>query len=125
MSSIKIDDLEKAIKGICSEYVHDCTEIVQEVVPELSKEAVKELKKTSPKNTGKYAKSWRQKADKSRVGASAVVFNDEYYLTHLLENGHATRNGGNVSPKVHIAPVNDMIQDKLVEEVTRKIEEIK
>ena len=62
---------------------------------------MRQLKATSPKRTGKYAKSWTKK----KRGRKIIVHNKEYQLTQLLEKGHAKRGGGRVAARVHIAPV--------------------
>lgn len=73
-------------------------------------QSVAALRVVSPKKTGKYAAGWNM----SRIGETGFeiqgwrVQNDTYAsLTHLLENGHAKVNGGRVSAKVHIRPVEE------------------
>lgn len=112
-------DLQNMLDG----YVKDVDEAVKEALPKVGKEAVKELKTTSPKRTGKYSKGWRQKVESERLGATLTVYNaTSYQLTHLLENGHASRNGGFVSGRPHIKPAQDKAEKKAVEEITKAIE---
>mgnify|MGYP003319927550 CR=1 FL=1 len=87
----------------------------------LAMKAVKDLKKNSPKKSGKYSKSWKKKIEKSRIGSNCVIYNEKYYLTHLLENGHANRDGGRTPAKPHIAPVNESIQKDFEEEIEKGI----
>ncbi|WP_130807649.1 HK97 gp10 family phage protein [Senegalia massiliensis] len=93
------DEIAKAIK----EYTDDVKEGIEIELKEVADTAVKELKANSPKDTGEYAKGWRKK----KVKGGYVISNKVYQLTHLLEKGHAKRNGGRVAPRVHIKPVEE------------------
>lgn len=61
-----------------------------------------------------YSKNWLV-ADRSADNyANYVIHNGNkkkptYRLTHLLEHGHATRNGGRTREFKHIAPVRDRL----------------
>lgn len=112
-------DLQQMLEG----YVKDVDDAVKEALPKVGKETVKELKTTSPKDTGRYSKGWRQKVETERLGSKLTVYNaDAYQLTHLLENGHASRGGGFVSGRPHIKPAQDKAEKKAVEEITKAIE---
>ena len=77
--------------------------------------------------TGKYTKDWDVAQRDSRAGRitgteSYSVHNKKHYqLTHLLQNGHASRNGGRVKAYPHIdsaeekaeKAATDYIEDKL------------
>lgn len=117
---IKIDELGKAIQNIVDEYSKEAQEVVNETLPKVGKKAVTELKKTSPKKTGKYAKGWKSKVEKGRLGNQVVVYNkDKYQLTHLLEKGHAKVNGGRVEGHPHIKPA----EEKAVENALKMIKD--
>lgn len=116
-------DLEDAVKKALSDYGADCTELMSEVITEVSKESAKKLRKDSPKKTGKYAKGWKSSVDKKRLTVGAVIYNkDRYQLTHLLEKGHAKRGGGRVAAKEHIAPVNDWAVDEVQDRIIKSLE---
>lgn len=106
---VNIDGLQKAIQEITKEYTEEVKEVVDDVLPKVAKETVKELKKTSPKRHGDYAKGWKQKIEKDRVtGSTSIVYNKtRYQLTHLLEKGHANRNGGRTQGIPHIKPAEE------------------
>lgn len=75
-------------------------------------------KKGRTKN--KYKRSWRIKVttdDFSYYEKTVYASGEEYRLTHLLEKGHAKRNGGRVEPKVHIAPARDQIEREYIKGV--------
>lgn len=118
-----MNDWSKEIQRMLDGYVKDVDDAVKEVLPKVGKDAVKELKTTSPKRTGKYAKGWKQKVETERIGSKLTVYNStSYQLTHLLENGHASRSGGFVSGRPHIKPAQDKAEKKAVEEITKAIE---
>lgn len=117
---IEISELGKAIQQVVEEYSEEAQKVVEETLPKVGKDAVKELKKRSPKKTGKYAKGWKSKVEKDRLGSKVVVYNKtSYQLTHLLEKGHANRNGGRTNGNPHIKPT----EDKAVENALKQIKE--
>ena len=79
----------------------------------------KELKRTSPRDTGDYAKGWAKKKQKLIGGVSYLVYNkDKPQITHLLEYGHLKRDGVNrVDGIPHIGPARDRIEKELEEEI--------
>lgn len=120
---IKPEQLADTIMKELDDLAEDTTDTVKKVVQEAADTAVKELKATSPKKTGKYAKSWTQKKVKeTSSGKEIVVHARRYQLTHLLENGHAKRDGGRVAARVHIKPVEEHVSEKLENDIRRKIE---
>lgn len=125
MASVQIGDVTKSINNLLEEYVKEVDKMMEEELPKVGKEAVKELKKTSPNRTGKYAKSWKSKIEKARLGSKVTVYNTVYYLTHLLEHGHAKVNGGYVPGKPHIKPAQDHAEKKAVELITKGIESVR
>lgn len=125
MSNIRIrpEQLAETIQKELDDFEDDTIESVKKAVQEAADTAVKDLKATSPKRTGKYAKSWTQKKVKDNsAGKEIVVHARRYQLTHLLENGHAKRGGGRVAPRVHIRPVEEKISDDLEKTLERKIQ---
>ena len=133
---IKPEQLADTIKKELDDLAEDTTDTVKKVVQAAADTAVKDLKATSPKRTGKYAKSWTQKkikdtssgkeiivhARKYQLTHLIIVHARKYQLTHLLENGHAKRGGGRVAARVHIKPVEEKVSEKLEQDIKRKIE---
>ena len=105
-SKVNIDDMTAEIMRGLKEYAKLATEDMKEAVRQASTTVRKEIKENAPVNTGKYAKSWtaRKVRETSQALAMVVHSKNRYQLAHLLENGHAKRNGGRVEGKVHIAP---------------------
>ncbi len=121
--TIKIDSLAKEITEALENYADDISETVEEVANEVGKEAVDEIKQTSPKKRGNYAKGWKLKKDKLGKEKYCVKIHNktDYQLTHLLEFGHATRNGKRTKAIPHIRPVEQKYSEKYEQELKRKI----
>lgn len=125
--SIKPEELSKAIQDYLENYREDIQEDVEEVTDKVTKEARDELKQTSPKGkisrNPKYYKGWSVKI--SKKGATKyhkVIWNKtNYQLTHLLEFGHATRNGGRTRAIPHIRPVEEKYKVEFVDLVEERI----
>ncbi|MFK5234082.1 hypothetical protein ACI3SI_02810, partial [Lactococcus lactis] len=102
-NKISIDDLAKTIESEVRNWTKDVVDDIDDIKKDITKNGVKQLRESSPKRTGDYAKNWTSQKLKN---GDQVIYQKAptYRLTHLLENGHAKRNGGRVSPKVHIAP---------------------
>ena len=124
-SSIKIENLQKEVMQYLTDYVEDIEEGVKETTDNISKEAVKEIKQNSPRGKGKrnnpYWKGWTKKKDaKGRKYTTKIYNKTNYQLTHLLENGHATMNGGRTKAQPHIRPVEEKY-NKLYEQEIKKV----
>ena len=117
-------DLQKQVDAILTEYDAKVMSVADEVITEVAKEASKKLRQTSPKDTGKYAKGWTYQVEKGRITKTATVYGkrDTYPLAHLLEFGHAKRNGGRVEGIEHIKPVEEWAAKELEERIKRRIE---
>lgn len=121
--AIKPEMFAQAVKEYLKIYVEDIGEAVEEISNQIGKEARDELKQTSPKKIGKYAKGWTVRKDKKNKNYYTVkVWNrTNYQLTHLLEFGHATRNGGRTKAIPHIRPVEEKYKDKFEKKIKEKI----
>lgn len=90
-----INEMAIEIEAALKEYSDDVAEDIKKEVKQVAKETVDELKSTSPKKTGDYGKGWASKvAYEDRENIRVTVYNKKKgQLTHLLENGHAIKNG--------------------------------
>ena len=113
MANIDINQLTDAVNEILIDYGNEIAEGARISAEAVGKETVKQLKATSPKNRRgskrKYARTWKMIAETNRLGSYTVTIVNEknWRLTHLLENGHHTRNGKFVSGTPHIAPAEE------------------
>jgi hypothetical protein len=122
MANINIDQLAAEIAKGLAEYSQDVVEKVNVSSEKVGKAAVKKLKQTSPKKTGKYAKSWTMKTEKAIGQPHTRIIHAKaphYRLTHLLEYGHAKVGGGRVEGRPHIRPA----EEEVIREFTREVEE--
>ena len=106
-----------------NEYAELATEDMKEAVKHASTTVRKEIKANAPADTGKYAKSWTAKKvrETSQTLTMVVHSKNRYQLAHLLEYGHAKRNGGRVEGKAHIAPAEQNGTRQLQEEIERAL----
>lgn len=122
MANVKIDNLAKQIAEELATYSGEVVARINTSSERVGKMAVAQLKRTSPKDTGAYAKSWAMKTE-PEVGQphKRVVYVQapEYRLAHLLEYGHAKTGGGRVEGKPHIRPAEEAV----IEQFTAEVEE--
>jgi hypothetical protein len=122
--SISGEMLSKEIMKALEGYADDISDIVEKDANEIGKEAVKTIKQESPKGaTGEYAKSWRLRKDKKGKNSYIVkLYNkDHYQLTHLLEFGHSTADGGHTEAQPHIRPVEQEYSKKFEDKLKQDI----
>ena len=126
--SVEANLLSKELMKYLNEYQEDISEEVESVANKVGKEAVNELKQISPKGAREsYAKGWKLKKD--RVGKNRYIVKvhnkTDYQLTHLLEFGHATRNGGRTNAIPHIRPTEEKYKKIFEQELKKEIGGIK
>lgn len=123
----KPEDISKAIGGQLRNWSTEFHKDFKKLAEGKGKELAKTLRKTSPKRTGKYARSWTTKVLSNNTFEYYVSVRnrDHYQLTHLLEKPHQKRNGGRTTPKVHIKPARDKIEQEFINETKDLIENTK
>lgn len=126
---VKIPELNQAIMEILEEYGNDVTESVKAAVLKTAEIAKQETKAASPYKPGKpswhnrhYASGWTVNENVvDRFRTKAIIHNKkDYQRTHLLEKGHALRNGGRAQAFPHIGPA-EQHAIKNFEEAVKKI----
>lgn len=119
---IKIGNLSKTIMQELGIFEQDVVDGINEAGDKIAKAGAKKLRQVSPKKSGDYAKGWTVKTEKEfRQPTKYTIHNkNKPWLAHLLEKGHATRDGGRTKPIVHIAPV----EEEIVGEYMQMVEEV-
>ncbi len=119
MPDVEIEGLSIALEKALAEYKEEVSASIEKAYADKAGELVKEIKRTSPRDTGAYAKGWTKKKQKFADGVSYLVYNKEKpQITHLLEYGHAKAGGlGRVEGIPHIGPARDKIEAELKAEI--------
>ena len=123
MPKVTVDELAEAVGKELGDYFDDITEDVKNAVEVTTRECVAEIKQRSPKRTGNYSRSWTATEVFNRRGSIRfTVHNKKHYrLTHLLEDGHAKKNGGRVEGTPHIAPAEQNAEKNLIKRIEEAI----
>ena len=121
MKKIGIDGLATAVMEELNQYAKHSTKEVKQIVDEVAKATKDEIQANAPHKSGKYSKSWAvKKMNENSTRLNVVVHSrNKYQLTHLLEFGHAKRNGGRVSARPHI----EQAEQNAVKLMEEKIQE--
>ena len=110
MDNVTVDspeELENVISADLQEFSDEKMHEIKDIIADKSKECAANIRKDSPRNKGKYFRGWRAtKEEEDDLHVSYLIANHSKKapLTWLLENGHATRNGGRVEAIPHIEP---------------------
>ena len=116
---VSIDQLSSAIMEGLNEYADLAANSVKKAVKKAGNTVKQDINSSAPVRTGKYAKSWQAKTTKetSQSLEVTVYSPSRYMLAHLLEHGHAKRNGGRVRAIPHIAPAEEHGEEELLQDI--------
>lgn len=120
---VTVDGLADAVMEGLEEYNKLATDTVKKAVKKAGTTVRKEISDSAPRKTGRYAASWRSKttAESATSMQVTVYSSSRYMLAHLLEHGHALRNGGRARAIPHIAPAEETGEKQLMEEIEREL----
>lgn len=125
---VSLNTLGDAIDDILKEYEGEVIDNMQKITKEVTKAGAKAVKNESLNNfnnvhlpRGRYGSGWTSQIETGRFSAQGTIYNAKYPgLPHLLEYGHANRDGGRTPGRVHIAPV----EEKINKEFMRRLEAV-
>ena len=124
-SNISIGELADVVMEGLNEYAQLATEDMKKAVKKAGRTVRKEIQANAPSDTGAYSKSWSVKTVRDTANSLVLTVHSKnrYQLAHLLEHGHAKRNGGRVTAKIHIEPAEqkgiNQLQDEIKEALGR------
>ena len=120
---VRIDQMAHVIMEGLQEYADLATDDMKAAVKKAGDEAKKDVQAGAPVKSGKYKKSWTVKTTKENSNSLEVTVHsrNRYQLAHLLEFGHAKRNGGRTRAFPHIAPAEAKAAEFLEKEVERAL----
>jgi len=117
------ENLTETIMEELNFYAEDVIQGMLQICRKLADEAIEMLEMASPVGTGEYADKWTRSIETlPGEPIKLVIHNKKYQLTHLLEFGHATIDGGRVEGQPHIAKVQDWINEEFVARTEAMIE---
>ena len=111
--------LANDIAELLSDYKKEIDEEVKSITTKVIKQAKDEIVRISPKESGEYADGWTisLKQNGKNLFSKAVHNKKLYRLTHLLEFGHATKNGGHTNAQPHIRATEEKYKEIFVSEL--------
>ena len=123
MSSITIDQLADAITAQLNTFETSVREGVKKAVDESMDEMVKETKSTAQVRTGRYKRKIGATVGENTLMKYSKVWHvkaPEYRSAHLLDKGHALRNGRRYAGNQHVTNA----ANRATESFQRKLEEV-
>lgn len=114
------DDFSATLVGVLSEFSDNVIVAEKAAVDQVAEEVNDTIKEhiTFQQHSGKYLKAFRMKTTEENAVSKKktwYVKGPEYRLTHLLENGHALRQGGRTQAFPHIKYGDELAQERMME----------
>ena len=132
-NSIDPKKLQETVMDYLENYSEDIQDKIVKITDNVTKEAKEKLKQISHKKfklhgrKNPYYLGWATKTDgknKQYRYVKAIWNKTNYQLTHLLEFGHATKNGKHTKANPHIRPVEEeyskIFEEKLEKAIRRE-----
>ena len=99
-----------------------------DILDKYGREGVRLLANATPVKTGKTAKSWHYKIERTKDGVSRSFFNSNVNkgvpVAIIIQYGHGTRNGGWVEGIDYINPVIQPLFNRLAQEAWKEVTEV-
>ena len=122
--TIKPDNLAAAIAQRLQDFQGATEEALLAAINETAEQAADVVKAKAQHFGANYAndiKAIPARKIQRNGGTAYVTAGDHYRVAHLLEHGHAKRNGGRVRAIVHIAPVEQTVINQFTREVEKGV----
>jgi Mg2+ and Co2+ transporter CorA len=121
MDKVSVNQLADAITQAIREYTDDVIESIGRATDETSDKILREVKSLAP-GKGRYRAGFAKNNQSTPNNRRYVVWNKKFYrLVHLLEKGHATRDGGETRKFPHMGPAEQKHIPAYEEKVKRII----
>lgn len=108
---VGIEGFQRAVQAVLEEFKTATEADLAKAVDDTAKEVRKRTASASPRQKGEYKKGWKTRVTGRGIGNyQRTVYNGPHgRRTHLLQNGHVSRNQfggpyGRVSARPHITP---------------------
>ena len=125
MATINIEQIADTIVEELESFTTLAIEDISNAIKSVSKETISELRKTSPQETGAYAKSWASKRSPGQGPdtISRVIYNKapHHGKAHLLEFGHEAADGSLVPARPHIKAAEQKASELMDAMLTKPI----
>jgi hypothetical protein len=120
MHMTEINGITQEIIKQLKYYVADVRDQVEIAMNESATDVKTSIAKDSPRKRPSYAKGWRIKKGNHKL----IVHNKtDYQLTHLLEHGHALRDGGRFEGTPHIAKHEKRVVKEYLKKIKKAVEQ--
>lgn len=123
---IKSDDFSKALNDVLINYSGEINRIVKRNVDKSMSKLVKTSKEKANERTGKFKKHITSKV----TNATATGYTKTWYvsggqhrLTHLLEKGHALRNGGRTKGSLFLSRSIEEVIPEFVKNIEKDLKQ--
>lgn len=127
-NKVEINDMANEITKWLTEYSDEVTEVSKDVVDKVAEGVNAEIKNHITWKDKKYSKAFALKTtfeDSRNKRKTWYVKSPHYRLTHLLEFGHATRNGGRTKAYPHVKYGDEYLRNNFEKIMKEEIERCK
>lgn len=121
---VESDELSTQIKRCIEQYSSDVREEIAAGMKTVAASALNQVKSRSPKRTGKYSRGWKvtEQNGAGLIGFEVHQNSRQARLTHLLEDGHRTRNKkGWVKAQPHIRAVEQEAENEALKVIEKAV----
>lgn len=127
-TKVEVNEMANEVVKWLTEYSEEVTEVAKEVVDKVAEECFDEVKNHITWKDKKYSQSFainKSFDDKRNRRRTWYVKSPHYRLTHLLEFGHVTRNGGRTKAYPHVKYGDEYVKNNFEREMKEAIERCK